>query len=94
MPTFWLALLLIILFAVTLGLLPASGLPTGAAGFWERLRHLVLPVTTLAIVEAGAYARFMRAAMIEALRQDYIRTARAKGASRRASCSATRCATR
>jgi peptide/nickel transport system permease protein len=80
-PTFWLALMMIILFAVTLGVLPASGLPTGPAGFWEHIRHLVLPVATLAIVEAGAYARFMRAAMMEALRHDYVRTARAKGAS-------------
>ncbi len=79
-PTFWLALMMIILFAVTLGVLPASGLPTGPAGFWEHLRHLILPVTTLAIVEAGAYARYMRAAMMEAMRHDYVRTARAKGA--------------
>ncbi len=81
-PTFWLALMMIILFAVTLGWLPASGLPTGPAGFWEHVRHLILPVATLAIVEAGAYVRYMRAAMIEALRHDYVRTARAKGASR------------
>jgi peptide/nickel transport system permease protein len=80
-PTFWLALMMIIVFAVMLGWLPASGLPTGPAGFWEHLRYLVLPVTTLAIVEAGAYARYMRAAMIEALRNDFVRTARAKGAS-------------
>ena len=80
-PTFWLALMMIILLEVILGVLPASGLPTGPAGFWEHVRHLILPVTTLAIVEAGAYARFMRAAMMEALRHDYVRTARAKGAS-------------
>jgi peptide/nickel transport system permease protein len=80
-PTFWLALMMIIVFAVLLGWLPASGLPTGPAGFWEHVRYLVLPVTTLATVEAGAYARFMRAAMIEALRNDFVRTARAKGAS-------------
>jgi peptide/nickel transport system permease protein len=80
-PTFWLALMMIIVFAVMLGWLPASGLPTGPAGFWEHLRYLVLPVATLAIVEAGAYARYMRAAMIEALRNDFVRTARAKGAS-------------
>ena len=80
-PTFWLALMMIIVFAVLLGWLPASGLPTGPAGFWEHVRYLVLPVATLATVEAGAYARFMRAAMIEALRNDFVRTARAKGAS-------------
>jgi peptide/nickel transport system permease protein len=80
-PTFWLALMMIIAFAVLLGWLPASGLPTGPAGFWEHVRYLVLPVATLAIVEAGAYARYMRAAMIDALRNDFVRTARAKGAS-------------
>jgi peptide/nickel transport system permease protein len=81
-PTFWLALMMIIVFAVLLGALPASGLPIGPAGIWEHIRHLILPVATLAIVEAGAYARYMRAAMIEALRNDFVRTARAKGASR------------
>lgn len=81
MPTFWLALILILVFAETLGWLPAGG--TGAAenvGFLESLRYLVLPVATLALVEAGGYARYTRAAMLEALSQDWIRTARAKGA--------------
>jgi peptide/nickel transport system permease protein len=82
-PTFWLGLLMIVLFAVVLGWLPASALPPpGADGFWDRARHLLLPVATLALVEAGEYARHMRAAAIEALQQDWIRTARAKGASR------------
>lgn len=82
-PTFWLALLLMILFAVKLQVLPASGFPTTAnAGFLERARYLILPIVTLAVVETGAYARFMRAAMIEALAADHVRTARAKGASR------------
>ncbi len=79
-PTFWLALILILVFAVTLGWLPAGGTAT-TGGLAETLRHLILPVTTLALVEAGAYARFTRAAMLEALRQDWVRTARAKGAS-------------
>ena len=81
MPTFWFALILILVFAVTLGWLPAGGSPPTEAGFFDALRYLVLPVVTLGVVECGAYARFMRAAMIEALRQDWIRTARAKGAS-------------
>ena len=84
MPPFWLALLLILLFAVSLGWLPASGLSTAEdAGFVERLRHLVLPVATLTLASVAGYTRFVRAALIEAMRQDYIRTARAKGASER-----------
>jgi peptide/nickel transport system permease protein len=79
-PTFWLALLLMMVFAVHLGWLPAGSLPPDGAGPLEVLRHMALPVATLALVEAGIYARHMRAAMIDALAQDYVRTARAKGA--------------
>jgi peptide/nickel transport system permease protein len=79
-PTFWLALIFILVFAVTLGWLPAGGTGSGDGGVGDTLRHLILPVATLAVVETGAYARFTRAAMIEALRQDWVRTARAKGA--------------
>jgi peptide/nickel transport system permease protein len=79
-PTFWLALLLMMVFAVQLGWLPAGSLPPDGAGPLEVLRHMALPVATLALVEAGIYARHMRAAMIDALAQDYVRTARAKGA--------------
>ncbi|MCW9035877.1 MAG: ABC transporter permease [Alphaproteobacteria bacterium] len=82
-PPFWLALLLIIVFAVLLPILPASGLPTGEGGFWETLRHLILPVSTIVIASIGGHTRYMRASMIETLRQDYIRTAVAKGASPR-----------
>jgi peptide/nickel transport system permease protein len=77
-PPFWLALLLITLFAVSLGWLPAGGM-ADRPGLGEQLRHLALPVATLTLVQLGAYTRFMRGAMIETLRQDYIRTARAKG---------------
>lgn len=76
-PPFWLAILLIMLFAVTLGWLPASGM--GRAGFEDHLRHAILPVLTLTLATVGGLVRFVRAAMIEALRQDYVRTARAKG---------------
>jgi len=88
-PPFWLALLLITLFAVALGWLPAGGMADVRPGTpWnaalaDRLRHLALPVLTLTLVQLGSYTRFMRGAMIEALRQDYVRTARAKGASER-----------
>ncbi|MDD9876915.1 MAG: ABC transporter permease, partial [Magnetovibrio sp.] len=80
-PPFWLALLLIIVFAVILGVLPAGGsaAAAGASGFWESAKYLVLPVASLTIASIGGHTRYMRAAMIETLRQDYIRTARAKG---------------
>jgi peptide/nickel transport system permease protein len=82
-PSFWLALLLILLFSVELGWLPAGGVATvGAGGLGDRLVHLVLPVLTLAVLTAGSLIRFTRAAMLEALRQDYIRTAYAKGLGR------------
>jgi peptide/nickel transport system permease protein len=81
MPSFWLALLLILLFAVELGWLPASGIgAAGGGGFGDRVRHLVLPVATLSLANLGPYTRFVRAAMRDALAQDHIRTARAKGA--------------
>jgi peptide/nickel transport system permease protein len=80
-PTFWLGLLMIYLFAVTLGWLPAGGMPKLEDGTWGWVRHLAMPVLTLVIVEIGGPARYARAAMIEVLGQDYIRTARAKGVS-------------
>ncbi len=83
-PVFWFALMLIIIFSVMLGVLPASGIKTigGGGGILDTLRHLVLPTATLTIFSIGNYTRYMRAAMIEVMRQDYIRTARAKGAGR------------
>jgi peptide/nickel transport system permease protein len=81
LPTFWLALVLILVFAAGFGWLPASGIVTaGSSGIADRLRHLILPVTTLTLVSAASYTRYVRAAMREALAQDHIRTARAKGA--------------
>jgi len=78
-PPFWLAILLIILFAVVLGWLPAGGMPPSGAGLGAQAAYLALPVATLTIVTVGGIVRFVRAAMIEALRQDYVRTAWAKG---------------
>lgn len=78
-PPFWLAILLIIAFAVVLGWLPAGGMPPSDAGMGTRAAYLALPVATLTIVTVGSIVRFVRAAMIEALRQDYVRTAWAKG---------------
>jgi peptide/nickel transport system permease protein len=79
LPTFWLALILILVFAAGLGWLPASGI--GGGDVADRLRHLVLPVATLSLASIGGYTRYVRAAMRDALGQDHIRTARAKGAS-------------
>ena len=79
-PPFWLALLLIIVFAVMLGVLPAGGVPMSEdPGLWDVLLYAVLPVANLTIASVGSHTRFVRAAMIETLRQDFIRTARAKG---------------
>jgi peptide/nickel transport system permease protein len=73
---------MILVFAAGLHWLPAGGVATvGDGGPLDRLRHLVLPLATLAIVNLGGYTRYVRAAMRDALAQDHIRTARAKGAS-------------
>jgi peptide/nickel transport system permease protein len=83
-PIFWLALMLIIVFAVLIPVLPASGVSSiGGGDILDRARHLVLPVITLTVFSVGSYTRFMRAATIEVMRQDYIRTAYAKGADHR-----------
>lgn len=84
-PPFWLGILLILLFAVTFDWLPAGGTADagGASGLWKRLSYLVLPIASLTIASIGSHTRFMRASMIEVLRQDYIRTARAKGLTER-----------
>ncbi|MFL2541605.1 MAG: ABC transporter permease [Candidatus Latescibacterota bacterium] len=81
-PPFWLALLLILVFSVTFGWLPAGGMETvGEDSLLDRTQYLILPVVTLTIHSVGGFTRFMRASMLMTLRQDYIRTARAKGLS-------------
>ncbi len=83
-PPFWLALILIFVFAVWLGWLPAGGLETiGKGGFWDRLHYLVLPVLALTLLNVAGFARFVRAETIAVMRQDFIRTARAKGLTER-----------
>ncbi|MCW5255066.1 ABC transporter permease [Verminephrobacter aporrectodeae subsp. tuberculatae] len=84
-PLFWLSLLLIILFSVTLDWLPAFGMESVGAGFvgWARAKdigaHLVLPVVSLGCFFMAVYARLTRASMLEVIGLDFVRTARAKG---------------
>lgn len=89
-PSFWLALMLILLFSLKLGLLPSSHMQSldamelgGFALFADSLRHLVLPAVVLGVASAASMARYMRGSMLDVLREDYIRTARAKGLSER-----------
>jgi len=72
MPIFWMGLMFIFLFSVTLGLFPSSGK--------DGIEHIVLPALTLGLASTGIIARMTRSSMLEVLGQDYVRTARAKGA--------------
>ena len=87
-PEFWLGLILILIFYVGLSnpitgepLLPAGGMYTIGADFslWDRIQHLILPVTMGMVGWIAWYSRFLRSSMLEVIHQDYIRTARAKG---------------
>ncbi len=83
-PSFWLALMLILFFAVQLRWLPSGGTQNiGDGSLVDQLKHLILPAITLAIVELAGWTRYIRAQMLEVIRQDYIRTARAKGLNER-----------
>ncbi|MDX5627462.1 MULTISPECIES: ABC transporter permease [unclassified Brenneria] len=86
-PLFWLGLLLILLFTIHLGWLPSGGMKTiGMRGdiyaqWLDVAKHLVLPALTLAVFYLAIFARLMRSSVIEAMGQDYVRTARSKGMS-------------
>jgi len=87
LPSFWVALLLMQLFAVRFNVLPLFGMTSddyldlnGPMKLADRARHLILPVVTLAYAQLAIFARFSKSALTEVIRQDFITTARAKGA--------------
>jgi peptide/nickel transport system permease protein len=91
LPDFWGALMVLLLFAFWLPVLPPAGIVDPVmhdymgfwAATWDRLRHLILPATSLTVLTMAGISRFQRAAMLEVLPSDYVRTARAKGVSER-----------
>lgn len=78
-PDFWLGILLILLFSLTLGWLPSQGHTPFTQDPVDWLLHLILPALTVGIISGAIQTRFIRSAMLEVLHEDYVRTARAKG---------------
>ena len=79
-PVFWLALMMQLAFSISLGWLPAAGYETiGASGPLDHLRHLAMPAIVLSLATIGSWSRFLRSSVVDVLKQDYIRTAFAKG---------------
>ena len=83
-PNFWFGILLILLFSVYLGWFSAGGFPGWDAGAWPALKSLLLPAIALATVQAAILTRVTRSSVLETIREDYVRTARAKGLTRAA----------
>ena len=83
-PNFWFAILLVLLFAVKLQWFSAGGFPGWGDDLWQGLKALILPAVSLAVVQAAILARITRSAVLDVLREDFVRTARAKGLSQRA----------
>jgi peptide/nickel transport system permease protein len=83
-PNFWFAILLILLFSVHLRWFSAGGFPGWGEGAWPAFKSLLLPAISLAVVQAAILSRITRSAVLEVLGEDFVRTARAKGLSRRA----------
>ncbi|HRI57470.1 MAG TPA: ABC transporter permease [Anaerolineae bacterium] len=84
-PDFFLGMILIFIFALTLGWFPTSGMVTAGTEFsWsDNLRHLFLPALALALVRTSVFMRYTRASVLEVINEDYVRTARAKGMTER-----------
>ena len=80
-PVFWLGLMVIAIFSLKLGLLPSGGRATigGSTSVTDHLKHLILPASVLSLTYLASWSRYMRAGLIDAVKQDFIRTARAKG---------------
>lgn len=84
MPNFWVGIVLIIVFSVRLQWLPAFGYEPISQGFWPWVSHLILPAISTGMTFSAIVARMTRSALLEVLREDYVRTARAKGLAERA----------
>lgn len=78
-PEFWLGILLMLLFAVQWGIFPAGGFPGWDKTFWGSIQALLLPSFALGVIRASILTRLTRSSMLDVLREDYVRTARAKG---------------
>jgi len=85
LPIFFLGLVVIYIFAVRFGILPTSGMKTLGVPFsiWDRIKHLILPLSVLTFYQIAPVVRHARSSMLEVIREDYVRTARSKGLSER-----------